>query len=29
MDDNALKRTIESGESWYFIGSLKQLWKKG
>jgi phosphoribosyl-AMP cyclohydrolase len=29
MDANALKRTIESGEAWYFSRSRKQLWKKG
>lgn len=29
MDADALKRTIESGEAWYFSRSRKQLWKKG
>jgi phosphoribosyl-AMP cyclohydrolase len=29
MNADALKRTIESGEAWYFSRSRKQLWKKG
>ena len=29
MDAQALSRTIESGEAWYFSRSRKQLWKKG
>ena len=29
MDAQALSRTIETGEAWYFSRSRKQLWKKG
>jgi phosphoribosyl-AMP cyclohydrolase len=29
MNADALARTIESGEAWYFSRSRKQLWKKG
>ena len=29
MNADALKRTIESGEGWYFSRSRKQLWRKG
>ncbi len=29
MNKDALARTIESGEAWYFSRSRKQLWKKG
>jgi phosphoribosyl-AMP cyclohydrolase len=29
MNDEALKRTIESGEAWYYSRSRKKLWKKG
>jgi phosphoribosyl-AMP cyclohydrolase len=29
MNIEALKRTIESGEAWYFSRSRKKLWKKG
>jgi phosphoribosyl-AMP cyclohydrolase len=29
MNADALKRTIESGEAWYFSRSRKQLWRKG
>jgi phosphoribosyl-AMP cyclohydrolase len=29
MNAEALKRTIESGEAWYFSRSRKALWKKG
>ena len=29
MNIEALKRTIETGEAWYFSRSRKKLWKKG
>jgi phosphoribosyl-AMP cyclohydrolase len=29
MDKDALSRTIESGEAWYYSRSRKKLWKKG
>jgi phosphoribosyl-AMP cyclohydrolase len=29
MNADALKRTIESGEAWFYSRSRKQLWKKG
>jgi phosphoribosyl-AMP cyclohydrolase len=29
MNADALKRTVESGEAWYFSRSRKQLWRKG
>jgi phosphoribosyl-AMP cyclohydrolase len=29
MDAQALSRTIETGEAWYFSRSRKQLWRKG
>jgi phosphoribosyl-AMP cyclohydrolase len=29
MNMEALKRTIETGEAWYFSRSRKKLWKKG
>jgi phosphoribosyl-AMP cyclohydrolase len=29
MDAQALSRTIETGEAWYFSRSRKQLWQKG
>ena len=29
MNADALKRTIESGEAWYYSRSRKALWKKG
>jgi phosphoribosyl-AMP cyclohydrolase len=29
MSADALKRTIESGEAWFYSRSRKQLWKKG
>src|ERR1043165_3834525 len=29
MNDEALRRTIASGEAWYFSRSRKALWKKG
>jgi phosphoribosyl-AMP cyclohydrolase len=29
MDAEALRRTIESGEAWYFSRSRKKLWRKG
>jgi phosphoribosyl-AMP cyclohydrolase len=29
MDQEALRRTIESGEAWYYSRSRKALWKKG
>jgi phosphoribosyl-AMP cyclohydrolase len=29
MNAEALNRTIESGEAWYFSRSRKRLWKKG
>lgn len=29
MNAEALKRTIESGEAWYFSRSRQKLWKKG
>ena len=29
MNAEALKRTIETGEAWYFSRSRKALWKKG
>jgi phosphoribosyl-AMP cyclohydrolase len=29
MDAEALKRTIESGEAWYFSRSRRKLWRKG
>jgi phosphoribosyl-AMP cyclohydrolase len=29
MNEDALKRTIETGEAWYFSRSRQALWKKG
>ena len=29
MNDEALRKTIESGEAWYYSRSRKSLWKKG
>ncbi|HKO70783.1 MAG TPA: phosphoribosyl-AMP cyclohydrolase [Bradyrhizobium sp.] len=29
MDDEALRKTISSGEAWYFSRSRKALWRKG
>jgi phosphoribosyl-AMP cyclohydrolase len=29
MDAEALRRTIETGEAWYFSRSRRALWKKG
>ena len=29
MNAEALRRTVESGEAWYFSRSRKALWKKG
>jgi phosphoribosyl-AMP cyclohydrolase len=29
MNAEALRRTIESGEAWYYSRSRKQLWRKG
>ena len=29
MNDEALRRTIESGEAWYFSRSRNALWRKG
>jgi phosphoribosyl-AMP cyclohydrolase len=29
MNADALKRTVETGEAWYFSRSRKQLWRKG
>jgi phosphoribosyl-AMP cyclohydrolase len=29
MNAEAVRRTIESGEAWYFSRSRKKLWKKG
>jgi len=29
MNDAALRKTIESGEAWYYSRSRKRLWKKG
>jgi phosphoribosyl-AMP cyclohydrolase len=29
MNADALKRTIETGEAWYYSRSRKSLWKKG
>jgi phosphoribosyl-AMP cyclohydrolase len=29
MDDEALRKTISSGEVWYFSRSRKALWRKG
>ena len=29
MNAEALRRTIESGEAWYFSRSRKRLWRKG
>jgi phosphoribosyl-AMP cyclohydrolase len=29
MNDEALRKTIESGEAWYYSRSRKALWKKG
>lgn len=29
MNDEALRRTIESGEAWYFSRSRQSLWRKG
>ncbi len=29
MNDAALRKTIESGEAWYFSRSRKTLWRKG
>ncbi len=29
MNADALRRTIESGEAWYFSRSRQKLWKKG
>jgi phosphoribosyl-AMP cyclohydrolase len=29
MNDEALRRTIESGQAWYYSRSRKALWRKG
>ena len=29
MNDEAVRKTIESGEAWYFSRSRKALWRKG
>jgi phosphoribosyl-AMP cyclohydrolase len=29
MNEDALRRTIESGEAWYYSRSRKSLWRKG
>jgi phosphoribosyl-AMP cyclohydrolase len=29
MNDEALRKTVASGEAWYFSRSRRQLWKKG
>jgi phosphoribosyl-AMP cyclohydrolase len=29
MNEEALRRTIESGEAWYYSRSRKSLWRKG
>jgi phosphoribosyl-AMP cyclohydrolase len=29
MNDEALRKTVESGEAWYYSRSRKALWKKG
>ena len=29
MDEEALRRTIDTGEAWYFSRSRKALWRKG
>lgn len=29
MNDEALRRTVASGEAWYFSRSRKSLWRKG
>ncbi len=29
MNDEALRKTIETGEGWYYSRSRKKLWKKG
>ncbi len=29
MNDEAVRKTIESGEAWYYSRSRKKLWKKG
>ena len=29
MSEEALRRTIDTGEAWYFSRSRKQLWRKG
>src|SRR6202049_1736813 len=29
MNDEALRKTIESGEAWYFSRSRRRLWRKG
>lgn len=29
MNDEALRKTIESGEAWYFSRSRQSLWRKG
>jgi len=29
MNDEAVRRTIETGEAWYYSRSRKALWKKG
>jgi phosphoribosyl-AMP cyclohydrolase len=29
MNEEALRKTIESGEAWYFSRSRKSLWRKG
>jgi phosphoribosyl-AMP cyclohydrolase len=29
MNDEALRKTIQTGEAWYFSRSRKKLWKKG
>jgi len=29
MNDEALRRTIETGDAWYFSRSRQQLWRKG
>jgi phosphoribosyl-AMP cyclohydrolase len=29
MNDEALRKTVETGEAWYYSRSRKKLWKKG
>ena len=29
MNEEALRRTVDTGEAWYFSRSRKQLWRKG